>query len=240
MLETTQQARSPVATQTDPATHAECLEFVRAAIASNDRQTALDIKNVLADVCQNGYADRAAIWADLTDTEQQNFKELLALPPIAPLIKRVQAAQTWAEAESVWGGDLELKAQIKAALSREELVRIGKLYKQAHPQPKPNPSPAPIAPTVAPPEPQKTQTAIAPEDAAKMRDIALVWWPEMYPEILQSLVTQMFGWNAPGTKYDAATVTAWLAGEDELVRDRISELWLLKHGEGLDSLDCGF
>lgn len=73
--------RSPA--QLDPDTHAECLEFIRTAIASNDRQTALDIKNVLAEVCQNGYADRAAIWADLTRTEQQNFKELLALPPIA-------------------------------------------------------------------------------------------------------------------------------------------------------------
>ncbi|MEG4520992.1 hypothetical protein [Microcoleus sp. AT9b-C5] len=252
--------RSPVATQTDPATHAECLEFVRAAIASNDRQTALDIKNVLAEVCENGHADRKKIWADLTDTEKSQFQELLAPSPIAPLIEKIHAAQTWAEAESVWGGDLDLKAQIKVALSREELVRIGKLYKQAHLQPKPNPSPAPIAPpqpqktqtaiapedavgitdTIGRNQRQKTQTAIAPEDAAKMRDIALVWWPEMYPEILQSLVTQMFGWNAPGTKYDAATVTAWLAGEDELVRDRISELWLLKHGEGLDSLDCGF
>ena len=38
MLETTQQSRSPV--QIDPATHAECLEFIRAAIASNDRHSA--------------------------------------------------------------------------------------------------------------------------------------------------------------------------------------------------------
>lgn len=38
MLETTQQTRSPVLL--DPATHAECLEFIRAAIASNDRHSA--------------------------------------------------------------------------------------------------------------------------------------------------------------------------------------------------------
>jgi len=61
----------------DPATHVECLEFIRAALASNDRQTAIDIKNVVAEVCQNGYADRVAIWADLTPTEQTQYKELL-------------------------------------------------------------------------------------------------------------------------------------------------------------------
>ncbi|MEG4589360.1 DUF3854 domain-containing protein [Microcoleus sp. MOSTC5] len=67
----------------DPVIHAECLEFFRLAIASNDRQTALDIKNVLAEVCKNGYADRAAIWSDLTETQQQQFQTLLEPPPIA-------------------------------------------------------------------------------------------------------------------------------------------------------------
>lgn len=73
--------RSP--SRLDPATHADCLELIRAAIASNHRQTALDIKNVLAEVCASGYADRAQIWADLTPTEQQQFQELLGPPPIA-------------------------------------------------------------------------------------------------------------------------------------------------------------
>ena len=91
MLKTKQQTRSPV--QIDPATHAECLEFIRAAIASNDRQTALDIKNVLADVCQRGYVDRAGIWAALSETEQQQFQELLALPPVArDFAKRIREA----------------------------------------------------------------------------------------------------------------------------------------------------
>lgn len=67
----------------DPATHAECLEFIRAAIASNDRQTARDIASVLKECYQRGYVDRAAIWADLTQTEQQQFQELLGPPPIA-------------------------------------------------------------------------------------------------------------------------------------------------------------
>jgi len=38
MLDTKQQARSRV--QTDPATHEECLDFIRAAIVEADRQTA--------------------------------------------------------------------------------------------------------------------------------------------------------------------------------------------------------
>jgi hypothetical protein len=82
MLKNDQQNRSP-SPKLDPAAHIECLEFIRAAIASNDRQTALDIKNVLVEVCQNGYADRAAVWADLTPTEQQQFQTLLAPSPLA-------------------------------------------------------------------------------------------------------------------------------------------------------------
>jgi len=65
---------------------------------------------------------------------------------------------------------------------------------------------------------------ITPEDAQVMRDIARVWWLEYYPEQIQALMTQMYGWQAPGTKYDATTLAEWLEGEDELVRDRITEL----------------
>jgi putative DNA primase/helicase len=71
---------------------------------------------------------------------------------------------------------------------------------------------------------QPLQEKVTPEDAQKMRDIALVWWSEYYPERIQALVTQMYGWQAPGTKYDVATITEWLQGEDDLIRDRITEL----------------
>lgn len=57
-----------------------------------------------------------------------------------------------------------------------------------------------------------------------MWDIALVWWPEMYPEGLQSLVAQMWGWGAPARKYSAAQIAQWLQEEDELVKYRIGEL----------------
>ncbi|MEG4280525.1 AAA family ATPase [Microcoleus sp. MON1_C1] len=62
--------------------------------------------------------------------------------PITPLIKKVTAAQTWAEVAALWGEDLELKAQIKAQLSKEELKRIGKLYEQAYLSPPELPEPA--------------------------------------------------------------------------------------------------
>lgn len=67
-------------------------------------------------------------------------------------------------------------------------------------------------------------TEVSPEDAAKLRDIALVWWPEYYPQQLQSLLTQMYGWNEPGTKYDVAVIADWLESQDELIRDRLTEL----------------
>lgn len=81
MLDTKQQAQSPV--QLDPAAHDECLEFIRVALASNDREVAQDVAAILKEVCQNGHADRAAIWADLTPIEQQQFQELLGPPPLA-------------------------------------------------------------------------------------------------------------------------------------------------------------
>jgi putative DNA primase/helicase len=71
---------------------------------------------------------------------------------------------------------------------------------------------------------------ITPEDAQTMRDIALIWWLEYYPEQMQSLLTQLHGRQAPGTKYRVATITKWLEGEVIEVRDRISELMRLQEG----------
>ncbi|MEG4914522.1 DUF5906 domain-containing protein, partial [Microcoleus sp. B7-D4] len=97
---------------------------------------------------------------------------------------------------------------------REKLVKILTQSPQAQPPLKPESEPA----VASVPE------AITLEDAEKMRDIALIWWPEYRSEHLQALLTQMFGWNTPGRKYSIATIADWLEGEDELVRDRIAEL----------------
>jgi hypothetical protein len=61
-------------------------------------------------------------------------------------------------------------------------------------------------------------------DAEKIRDIALVWWLEYYPEQMQTLITQMYGWDAPGKKYNVSTIAAWLETQDAVVRARIGEL----------------
>jgi putative DNA primase/helicase len=71
---------------------------------------------------------------------------------------------------------------------------------------------------------QQLPNKVTPEDAQVMRDIALVWWLEYYPEQIQALLTQMYGWQAPGTKYNVATLAEWLEKEDELIRDRITQL----------------
>jgi putative DNA primase/helicase len=73
-------------------------------------------------------------------------------------------------------------------------------------------------------QPQPLPHKVTPEDAQAMRDIALVWWPEYYPEQMQALLTQMYGWQTPGTKYDKTTLAEWLQGEDDLIRDRITQL----------------
>jgi hypothetical protein len=75
--------RSPAPAQLDPATHIDCFQLIRSAIASADRQTAHYIAAVLKDCYQRGYIDRTAIWADLTLIEQQQFQELLGPPPLA-------------------------------------------------------------------------------------------------------------------------------------------------------------
>jgi putative DNA primase/helicase len=79
-------------------------------------------------------------------------------------------------------------------------------------------------------QPQPLLCKVTPEDAQKMRDIALVWWSKYYPEQMQALLTQMYAWQAPGTKYDVATLAEWLEGEDDLIRDRITELVHLREG----------
>jgi hypothetical protein len=71
---------------------------------------------------------------------------------------------------------------------------------------------------------------VTDEDAQTMRDIARDFWPEYYPEQIQGLITQMYGWQAPGTRYKDATLAEWLQGEDDLTRDRITELIRLRKG----------
>jgi hypothetical protein len=79
---------------------------------------------------------------------------------------------------------------------------------------------APLSPAESPDSP------IAPADAETMQKIAIEFWG-----VIQSSLAQMFGWDAPGTKYDRATIEKWLESQEQLVRDRIGELLALHFGE---------
>jgi len=71
---------------------------------------------------------------------------------------------------------------------------------------------------------------VSDEDAQAMRNIAVDFWPEYYPEQIQGLITQMYGWQAPGTKYNDAILAEWLQGEEEVIRDRLTELIRFRRG----------
>lgn len=62
----------------DPASHAECLGYIRTAIAQGDAEFAQQMAAIVKEVCERGHANRAAIWADLTPEEQEQFRLLLA------------------------------------------------------------------------------------------------------------------------------------------------------------------
>jgi hypothetical protein len=105
--------------QTDPATHLECLEFIRAAIAKNDHEFAQQIAAILKDVCQRGHADRAAIWADLTPIEQQQFQELLGPPPLARDFARRIRETIGYQSPAVAGA---VQTDLERAIDRGEVV----------------------------------------------------------------------------------------------------------------------
>ncbi len=114
--------------------------------------------------------------------------------------------------------------------------------------PEPTPEPIPASEPITEPTPPITTPVSAPraestaesraeqvseEDAEKMREIATIWWLEFYPDRMQSLVSQMYAWKAPGTKYETAVIVQWLEGEDDLIRDRINQLISLKNNNPL-------
>jgi len=126
-----------------------------------------------------------------------------AAADILPILKDV-CARGAANREKVWAALTDSERAIFSELTAKPISNNSQ---------EPNP-PQPV------PEPE----IIAPADAEKLREIAIVWWPELYPAQMQSLLAQMYAWGAPGTRYDAATITAWLVGEDAVTRKRISEL----------------
>jgi len=122
MLEVKQKSRSPALI--DPAAHIECLEFIRAAIAEADHQTACDIAEVVREVYESGHADRDALWQSLTPSEQTQYRELLAPPPIVrDFARRILEAVGWDSPGVAAGLDCDLRASInRGEFEEAELV----------------------------------------------------------------------------------------------------------------------
>ena len=117
------------------------------------------------------------------------------------------------------------RKQVWAALTTEEQTALTALLK-------PQSETAQVEPESETNHPSAAKL-IAPADEEKIRDIALIWWDEYYPEFVHSLITQMFGWQSPGSKYSQEIINQWLETEDELVRDRITQLFTLKNTSGM-------
>jgi predicted P-loop ATPase len=121
------------------------------------------------------------------------------------------------------------RQKVWAALNAEEQVALTALLRY-EPEPQPHyPLPNTQSEPTPTPESEAKAELINPIDAQKIRDVALIWWDEYYPQHTGSLVAQMFGWQSPGTKHAQEIIKQWLETEDELVRDRISQLFDLRN-----------
>jgi hypothetical protein len=141
---------------------------------------------------------------------------------IVPVLRKVCGSGA-ANREKVWAALTKSERAIFSELTVKPIVLSDSSQEPEPPQPAPEPE------------------IIAPADAEKLREIASIWWDEFYSGQLQNLISQMFGWKAPGTKYSREVIGRWLEGEDSVVGVRLDELWRMKHGEPLlDSPDCGF
>jgi putative DNA primase/helicase len=147
------------------------------------------------------------IWVAIAEPDPESARRTAA--DILPILKDV-CARGAANREKVWAALTDSERAIFSELTAKPTALGDNPQEPISPQPAPEPE------------------IIAPADAEKLREIAIVWWPELYPAQIQSLLAQMYAWDAPGTRYDAATITAWLVNEDTVVRERITELMELR------------
>jgi len=114
--------------------------------------------------------------------------ELLTAQPTAPpelialLVEKVHAGQTWAEIKSVWGDNDELKCQIKAQLSTDELKRVSRLYKKAHAETTPAAA-EPIAQTDNSQQPELAEPAPEPTESQTVESLAQSTDTSSQPEL---------------------------------------------------------
>jgi hypothetical protein len=208
----------------------ELLEYIRTVLREGDPNLARNIQTVLTEVCDKGVADRKKVWASLSENERAALMALLTAPE--------SESETTAEPTSLTPEPTTPEPATPEPITSEpakpELIAPEPLTQEFI-----TPESITLEAASTPLEPsvsvESTSNSVpAPsqinsQDADKLRNIALIWWPEYYPDQLQSLVSQMYGWDAPGTKYDVAVIAEWLEGQDELIRDRINHLISLKN-----------
>ena len=200
---------------------AELLEYIRTVLEAGDPELARNIQGVLKEVCGAGAADRQKVWNALTDAEKAAFTALL----IAPIPETPETSESTSEAveESIPATPAETSSEPISDSISDSIS-----------------NPENSASVLSPQEPISEHISgqlISEEDAEKLRDIALIWWNEYHPEWMQALLTQMYGWQTPGTKYDVAVIVQWLEGESAETRDRINQLISLKNNNSsTDSL----
>ena len=212
----------------------ELLEYIRTVLREGDPKLARNIQSVLTEVCSKGAADRKKVWASLSENEKVAFIALLEVPES----ESESESETTAEPTSLTAESTSVIPELISAPAEPtsvapepiasepaipELIVSEPIAPEAASTPlEPSASVEPISNSVP------TSNQISSLDAEKLQNIALIWWPEYYPHQLQSLIAQMYGWNAPGAKYDVDVIAMWLASQDELIRNRINHLISLK------------
>jgi putative DNA primase/helicase len=150
------------------------------------------------------------IWVAIAEPDPESARRTAT--DILPILKDVCASGA-ANREKVWAALTDWERAIFSELTAKPTALGDNPQEPISPQPAPEPE------------------IIAPADAEKLREIATIWWDKYFPEQLQTLITQMFGWGAAGTKYDAATIATWLAAESAVVRELLGEL-IRRRSEG--------
>jgi hypothetical protein len=205
----------------------------------------------LTEVCDKGIADRKKVWASLSENERAALMALLTAPESESEIT-AEPTSIAAETTSVIPELISAPAEptsvtpepvtpepVTSESAKPELIASEPIAPESLTQEFITPEPITLEAASTPLEPlasvestsnsASTSSQISSQDAEKLQDIALIWWPEYYPDHLQSLIAQMYGWNEPGTKYDVAVIADWLKGQDELIRNRINHLISLKN-----------
>ena len=173
----------------------------------------------------NGYGENVDV-VDVVDvdtnedlTELVNFIRTAIAEGDRELAQNIQSILT-----EVCSGGVVDRTQVWVALTAEEQAALSALLTNEASTPIPN-TQYPISELT----PETQTELIDPIDAQKIRDIAQIWWDEFYPEHTQSLIIQMFSWNSPGQKYSQTIINQWLETEDELVNNRITQLFTIKN-----------